>query len=83
MFSAMSPFHSLTTFHNSVRLRPHSIHVSISHNVPAYIGEEYPILIEVTNTDSRELEVTADVLLQPSEIETASEYQQLDGGVPL
>ncbi|KAI0343684.1 hypothetical protein BDW22DRAFT_1328221 [Trametopsis cervina] len=55
----------------SVRFRPHSIHVSLSHAEPACLGEEYPIVIEVTNTDSRELEVIADALLQPTEIEGA------------
>lgn len=55
-----------------MRLRPHEVHVSLSHVAPAYLGEEYPISIEVTNMDSKELDVVADALLQPTEIEGAS-----------
>lgn len=54
-------------------MRPHTIHVSLSHVAPAYVGEEYPIQVEVTNADSKELDVVADALLQPTEIEGASE----------
>jgi trafficking protein particle complex subunit 11 len=31
------------------------------------LDEVYPIIIEVTNEDDRELDVTIDVLLQPTE----------------
>ncbi|KAJ3553164.1 hypothetical protein NM688_g3760 [Phlebia brevispora] len=55
----------------TVRHRPHNVQVSLSHNAPAYVGEEYPITIEVINADDRTLEITTDVLLQPSEIEAA------------
>ncbi|KAI0090763.1 Gryzun, putative trafficking through golgi-domain-containing protein [Irpex rosettiformis] len=55
-----------------VKLRPHVIRVSISHIAPAYLGEDYPIVIEVTNLDSKELDVAADALLQPTEIEGAT-----------
>ncbi|KAI0687431.1 Gryzun, putative trafficking through golgi-domain-containing protein [Cytidiella melzeri] len=55
-----------------VRLRPHAIHVSLSHLSPAYIGEEFPIQIEVTNMDRKELDVIADALLQPTEVEGAT-----------
>jgi hypothetical protein len=48
--------------------------MSLSHKSPAYLDEDYPILIEVTNADDRELEVMADVLLQPTEIDGAGMY---------
>lgn len=48
--------------------------MALSHKSPAYLNEEYPILIEVTNADDRELEVTADVLLQPTEIDGTGMY---------
>lgn len=57
----------------SVRLRPHLVNVSLSHETPPYLGEEYPISVEVTNLDERELEIVADVMLHPSEIEFACE----------
>ncbi|KAJ7503038.1 Foie gras liver health family 1-domain-containing protein [Mycena galericulata] len=53
----------------TIRHRPHRILMALSHKAPAYLNEEYPILIEVTNADDRDLEVTADVLLQPTEID--------------
>ncbi|KAJ7772064.1 Gryzun, putative trafficking through golgi-domain-containing protein [Mycena maculata] len=53
----------------TIRHRPHSILMTLSHKAPAYLNEEYPILVEVTNADDRELEVTAHVLLQPTEID--------------
>ena len=56
-----------------MRYRSHRIQVSISHDGPAYIGEEFPIEIDVTNNDDRELDVTVDVLLQPTEIDEAGE----------
>ncbi|TBU21299.1 Gryzun, putative trafficking through golgi-domain-containing protein [Dichomitus squalens] len=61
-----------------VRYRSHRIHVSISHNGPAYIGEDFPVEIDVTNTDDRELDVTVDVLLQPTEIDEAVNYIAMD-----
>ncbi|KAJ7099520.1 Gryzun, putative trafficking through golgi-domain-containing protein [Mycena belliarum] len=57
-------FSSLT-----VRHRPHNIIMSLSHQAPAYLNEDYPIAIEVTNADGRELEIVADVLLQPTEVD--------------
>ncbi|KIP04097.1 hypothetical protein PHLGIDRAFT_31528 [Phlebiopsis gigantea 11061_1 CR5-6] len=56
----------------NVRLRPHLVNVSLSHETPPYLGEEYPISVEVTNLDERELEIVADVMLHPSEVEFAS-----------
>ena len=54
-----------------VRWRSHRIQVAISHDGPAYIGEEFPIEINITNEDERELDVVLDVLLQPTEIDEA------------
>ncbi|EKM53402.1 uncharacterized protein PHACADRAFT_163712 [Phanerochaete carnosa HHB-10118-sp] len=57
--------------HVTVRPRPHSVQVVLSHHSPPYLGEEYPIIVEVTNTDDRELEIVADAMLHPSEAEYA------------
>ena len=59
--------------HSGVRVRysSHRVQVSLSHNGPAYIGEEFPIEINVTNNDDRELAIVVDVLLQPTEIDEA------------
>ena len=61
----------------SVKLRPHAIRVSISHVAPAYLEEEYPIVIEVTNLDNKELDIVADIMLQPTEIEGASKCYRI------
>jgi len=45
--------------------------VSLIHQVPAYLDEEYPIVISITNEDDRALDVILDILLQPSEIDEA------------
>ncbi|KAI5826272.1 hypothetical protein K523DRAFT_419385 [Schizophyllum commune Tattone D] len=55
----------------AVRHRPYNVSVKIEQHAPAYIGEDYPILIDITNTDDRSLEVTLDVLLQPTEVDDA------------
>lgn len=55
----------------SVRHRPHQVLVSLSHQSPAYLDEDYPITIEITNEDDRELDLIVDVLLQPTEIDDA------------
>ena len=55
----------------SVSYRPHSLNVSLIHQVPAYLDEEYPIVINITNEDDRALDVILDILLQPSEIDEA------------
>lgn len=59
--------------HSGVRVRykSHRIQVRVSHNGPAYLGEEFPLAIDVTNGDDRELDVSIDVLLQPTEIDEA------------
>jgi hypothetical protein len=43
--------------------------MSLSQHAPAYLNEDYPIVIEVKNADDRELQVVADILLQPTEID--------------
>ena len=50
-----------------VRSRPHRLHVLISHSGPAYLDEECPITIKITNVDDKELDVTFDVMLHPPE----------------
>ncbi|KAI0776280.1 Gryzun, putative trafficking through golgi-domain-containing protein [Trametes elegans] len=61
-----------------VRYRSHKIQVAISHDGPAYIGEEFPIDINITNEDDRDLDVVLDVLLQPTEIDEAVNYIAMD-----
>ncbi|THH33085.1 hypothetical protein EUX98_g1139 [Antrodiella citrinella] len=67
--------HSSVTVHN----KPHHVAVAVSHSSPAYLGEEYPITIDVTNTDDRELEIVVDVLLHPVEIDNATSFITFDG----
>jgi hypothetical protein len=55
----------------SVSYCPHSLNVSLIHQVPAYLDEEYAIVISITNEDDRALDVILDILLQPSEIDEA------------
>lgn len=55
-----------------VRHRPHNLTVSLDHQSPAYLDENYPIVINITNTDDRELDIVIDILLQPTEIDGAS-----------
>ncbi|THH12527.1 hypothetical protein EW146_g7608 [Bondarzewia mesenterica] len=57
-----------------VRHRPHLVQVSLSHHAPAYLDEEYPITIDITNLDNRAFHVVLDVLLQPTEIDEAGEF---------
>ena len=57
----------LNTIFPRVRSRPHQLHVLISHSGPAYLDEEYPITIKITNVDDKELDVTFDVILHPPE----------------
>ncbi|KAK0459106.1 Gryzun, putative trafficking through golgi-domain-containing protein [Desarmillaria tabescens] len=61
-----------------VRHRPHNVLLSFTHHAPACIDEVYPIVIKVTNADNRELEVTMDVLLQPTEVDDAFNSITLD-----
>lgn len=54
-----------------VHYRPHRISVDMQHQGPAYLGEEFPITINVVNGDERDMEIFVDILLQPTEIERA------------
>ncbi|KAK0486236.1 Foie gras liver health family 1-domain-containing protein [Armillaria novae-zelandiae] len=53
----------------------------LTHHAPACIDEVYPIIIEVTNADNRELEVTMDILLQPTEVDDAGLIKGISFGV--
>ncbi|KAG2153198.1 Gryzun, putative trafficking through golgi-domain-containing protein [Suillus clintonianus] len=57
-----------------VRHRPHELAVSLSHQAPALVDEEYPIVIDITNVDERHLDVVVDVLLQPTEVDQGAQY---------
>jgi hypothetical protein len=54
-----------------VHYRPHKLQVSLTHQSPAYLDEEYPIVISIINDDYRALDVVLDVLLQPTDIDEA------------
>ncbi|KAI0943837.1 hypothetical protein AcV7_001818 [Taiwanofungus camphoratus] len=58
----------------TVRHRPHQVHISLSHYSPAYLIENFPINMEITNEDDRELDVIVDILLQPTESEGTVNY---------
>jgi hypothetical protein len=45
--------------------------VSLAHHSPAYLDEEYPIVISIINDDDRTLDVLLDILLQPTDIDEA------------
>lgn len=45
--------------------------ISFHHEAPAYLDQDYPITIEVTNIDIRDLDVVVNILLQPTEIDDA------------
>ncbi|KAF8119406.1 Gryzun, putative trafficking through golgi-domain-containing protein [Boletus edulis] len=62
-----------------VRHRPHQLSVSFSHQEPALLDEAYPIVIEITNTDDRALDIVVDVLLQPTEVDEAVQFLTFDG----
>jgi hypothetical protein len=57
----------------SVRPMPHRLHIQLTHDSPAYLNEKYPITIQVSNIDERELDITIDVLLQPPEDDESGE----------
>ncbi|KAI0002431.1 Gryzun, putative trafficking through golgi-domain-containing protein [Russula compacta] len=61
-----------------VRYRPHRVQVSLAHQSPAYLDEEYPIVISIVNEDDRQLDVLLDVLLQPTEVDEAVNIIRLD-----
>ncbi|KAI9441462.1 Foie gras liver health family 1-domain-containing protein [Lactarius indigo] len=61
-----------------VPLRCGSAADSLIYQVPAYLDEEYPIVINITNEDVRALDVILDILLQPSEIDEAVNEIRVD-----
>jgi len=63
-----------TTFSARVRSRPHQLQVLISHSGPAYLDEECPITIKVTNVDDKVLDVTFDVMLHPPEDDSSGAH---------
>lgn len=44
------------------------------HHAPAFLDESYPIVVQVTNIDTRTFDIVVDILLQPTEIDDAGEY---------
>ncbi|KAG6866197.1 hypothetical protein C0991_007222 [Blastosporella zonata] len=62
----------------NVRHRSHTLDVSLSHDSPAYLNEEYPITIDITNIDNRPFDVVVNVLLLPTEIDGAGQYLLLN-----
>ncbi|KAL6305207.1 Gryzun, putative trafficking through golgi-domain-containing protein [Sparassis latifolia] len=67
---------STVTIHH----RRHAVHVTLSHCAPAYIGEDFPIVLDVTNADGKELDVVVDVLLQPTDIDEVDELNFISLG---
>jgi hypothetical protein len=63
----------LTFIFCSVKHRPHQVAVSFQHQSPAYLDEDYPIKVKVINVDDKDLEISLDVLLQPVDVDGASE----------
>ena len=61
----------LFIFFRSVNHRAHQLKISFHHEAPAYLDQDYPITVEVTNTDVRDLGVVVNILLQPTEIDDA------------
>ena len=59
------------SFFRRVNHRAHQLKISFHHEGPAYLDQEYPITVEVTNTDIRDLGVVVNILLQPTEIDEA------------
>lgn len=55
----------------SVKPRPHQVFVSIQHQAPALVDENYPIVVEIMNADDTDLEVKLDILLQPTDADGA------------
>ena len=58
-------------FSRRVNHRAHQLKISFHHEAPAYLDQDYPITIEVTNIDIRDLDVVVNILLQPTEIDDA------------
>ncbi|PPQ63022.1 hypothetical protein CVT24_005968 [Panaeolus cyanescens] len=62
-----------------VKHRPHRLKISFQHQSPAYLDEDYPIDILVTNEDTQELETVLNVLLQPTVIDDVVNWIEIDG----
>jgi trafficking protein particle complex subunit 11 len=58
-------------FSPRVNHRAHQLEMAFHHEAPAYLDQDYPITIEVTNADIRDLDVVVNILLQPTEIDDA------------
>ncbi|EPQ55211.1 hypothetical protein GLOTRDRAFT_41884 [Gloeophyllum trabeum ATCC 11539] len=58
----------------TIRYQPHQLRIRLHHQEPAYLNEEYPITIDITNIDGRELEVVIDALLHPTELDDAEDH---------
>ncbi|KAI6095077.1 Foie gras liver health family 1-domain-containing protein [Pisolithus sp. B1] len=56
------------------RYRPHQLRVSFSHQQQALLDEEFPITVEIANSDDRHVDVVVDILLQPAEVDEAVQY---------
>ena len=61
----------LFIFFHRVNHRAHQLKISFQHEAPAYLDQDYPITVEVTNIDIRDLGVVVNILLQPTEIDDA------------
>jgi hypothetical protein len=46
--------------------------VSLNHQAPAHLDEEYPMTIDITNADDRDLDLLVDILLQPTDIDAGT-----------
>lgn len=51
--------------------RAHQLEISFHHEAPAYLDQDYPINVKVTNADICDLDVIVNILLQPTEIDDA------------
>jgi len=61
-----------------VHHRPHQLTLAFEHHEQALLDEDYPIVISVTNTDSRALDVAIDVLLQPTAFDGTDNHIAVD-----
>jgi len=52
-----------------VRHRPHYLFLSSSTSSLALLDDEYPIVVNVTNIDEPHLDISVDILLQPTEVD--------------
>ncbi|TFK50937.1 hypothetical protein OE88DRAFT_1726063 [Heliocybe sulcata] len=58
----------------TIRNPSHELRFRLHHQEPAYLGEEYPITIDITNIDTREFDVVVDALLHPTELDDAEDH---------